>query len=97
MKLTNTQNKVRKLDLFKLPLLQIVEREYLRVFSKDDLRVEKNSTWDPWILGLLDLLDIFPPPPPPHTSSYLLLYLPAILLLWYGFIWGGELSFDIGD
>ena len=47
MKLTNTQNKVRKQDLFVLPLLQIVEREYLRVFSKDNLRAEKNSKVGP--------------------------------------------------
>ena len=47
--------------------------------------------WNPWTLGLLDLLSsllqhllILP-----LTSSYLLLSLPPTLLLWYGLVRGG--------
>ena len=52
--------------------------------------------WNPSILGLLDL---FPPPTPPHTSPYILLpppissfYSPP--LVWFGYLWGGEMSCD---
>ena len=46
----------------------------------------------------LGTLDLFPPPPPlyPRTSSYLLLFLPPTLLLWYGLVWAFNLYVDVG-